>query len=287
MFLANEWKSQGDVTSAVKNFYEQTPFPNYEDIDSSASLREKAEQGIFAKQLDAQIPTGAIILEAGCGTGQLSNFLGLTAGRTVFGTDMCLNSLKLGEEFRRANEIENVGFFQMNLFRPIFKPESFHLVVSNGVLHHTCDPYGGFRSILKLVKRGGFIIIGLYHYYGRIPTDIRRTIFNGTGNRLKFLDPRLRKNNIGDLRKHTWFMDQYKNPHESKHTINEVMRWFDENGVEFVNSIPSLDGANKKGLFETRSKSSLFGRFLTDVGMLFRGTQEGGFFIMIGKKSKL
>lgn len=240
LFWPNEWDSTTDVTKVIKSFYEENPFPNYEDLDSSWSLREKAEKGIFARLLDEQIPHDAKILEVGCGTGQLSNFLGMRWGRTVFATDICLNSLKLGQEFKGKNKIDYVAFLQMNLFRPVFRPNTFDLVICNGVLHHTSDPFLGFRLISKLVKKGGFIIVGLYNTYGRIPTRIRRFIYRLSGNRFKFLDSRLRSKNISDMRKNVWFMDQYNNPHESTHTIGEVLRWLDLTNFEFTNSIPKF-----------------------------------------------
>ena len=131
-------------------------------MDSEWSLREKAEQGIFVRLLDEQIAHGANVLEVGCGTGQLTNFLGLRWGRSVFGADICLNSLKLGQEFKQDNQVDNAAFVQMNLFKPVFKPESFDLVICNGVLHHTSDPLLGFESISRLVKKGGHIIVGLH-----------------------------------------------------------------------------------------------------------------------------
>ena len=106
-----------------------TPFPNYDDFDSAEALRLRARRGVFAKLLDEQIRHGSSILEVGCGTGQLSNFLGMTWGRTVVGADGCLHSLQLAENFRRENEIKGPRFLQMNLFRPVFPPES------------TSDPY--------------------------------------------------------------------------------------------------------------------------------------------------
>ena len=131
--------ADGDVTQIVKAFYEATPFPDYDDFDSIASLAQKARQGIFARMLDQQIPPGARIIECGCGTGQLSNFLSI-ANRTVFATDMCLNSLRLGLKFAREHQLAGVNFVQMNLLRPALKPESFDLVISNGVLMTTPDP---------------------------------------------------------------------------------------------------------------------------------------------------
>jgi len=171
-----------DVTDVVKVFYEENPFPNYDDFDSKESLAEKARQGIFARLLDEQIPGGAKVLECGCGTGQLSNFLGMRWNRAVFGTDLCLNSLRLAKGFRDRCDIKNAAFVQQNLFRPAFRDESFDLVICNGVLHHTSDPRGGFRSISRLVKHGRFIIIGLYNTVGRLSTDLRRFLFRATGD---------------------------------------------------------------------------------------------------------
>src|SRR6266542_2270811 len=124
LFWPTEFSAKVDVTETVKAFYEETPFPNYDDLDSPERLRAKAEEGLFARLLNDQIPHGAKVIECGCGTGQLSNFLGLTWGRTVFGTDLCLNSLRLGHRFKEQHDITGVSFVQMNLFRPAFRPES-------------------------------------------------------------------------------------------------------------------------------------------------------------------
>lgn len=288
--LDKKISAKESITETIKSFYEKTPFPNYENIDSSESLRKKATDGVFARLLDEQIPNYAYILEIGCGTGQLSNFLGLTWGRKVFATDISLNSLKLGQEFKLKNEIDNVVFIQMNLFRPCFKTESFDLVICNGVLHHTNNPRIGYKSISGLVKNGGYIVIGLYNKYGRLTTDLRRIIFNITGNSFKFLDPMFRDKTMGNLRKNTWFLDQYKNPHESKHTIDEVMHWFEESGFEFTNSIPEImssgESAGHTELFSKNSHGTSMDRFLVQINMLLGGGREGGFFIMIGKKCR-
>jgi len=289
LFWPNEWdEAKEDVTEKIKAFYEETPFPNYDDLDSKWSLREKARKGVFARLLDEQIPHGTKILEVGCGTGQLSNFLGMTWGRTVFGADLCLNSLKLGQGFRGRNQIDQVGFLQMNLFRPVFRPGSFDLVICNGVLHHTSDPHLGFQSISGLVKEGGFILVGLYNSYGRIANDLRRSLFRLSGNRLTFLDRRLRRKDLSDVRKRTWFMDQYRNPHESAHSIGEVLEWFDEEGFEFVNSIPKSRAGSafsaEEQLFEPDRAGGKVDHFLVQMGMLLSGGREGGFFIMIGRK---
>ncbi len=276
------------VTQKIKSFYEKTPFPNYSSIDSLWRLRQKASEAIFPKLLDDQIPKDAKILEVGCGTGQLSNLLGSSWKRQVIGADMCLNSLKLAKEFKKKMKIKNVEFQEMNLFKPIFKPNTFDYIICNGVLHHTGNPFGGFQSISKLIRPGGYIVIGLYNKYGRIPTDLRRIIFKITGNNFKSLDPYIKSKKLEKVKEDTWFADQYLNPHESKHTIDEVLSWFDKCGFEFINAIPktSLSSSFKEDekLFSKSPIGSKLDHFLVQLGMLLAGGSEGGFFTMIGRK---
>lgn len=59
LFCANEWnRSEPDLTQTIQSFYEENPFPDYEETDSLWSLMEKARTGLFARLLDEQIPHG-------------------------------------------------------------------------------------------------------------------------------------------------------------------------------------------------------------------------------------
>jgi SAM-dependent methyltransferase len=285
----NEWDgSKEDVTEQIKSFYEENPFPNYDEFDSVESLIDKARKGLFAKLLDDQILYSANILECGCGTGQMTNFLSI-ANRTIIGTDICISSLKLANDFKNSNNLENAHFYQMNLFRPCFRPNTFDLVIANGVLHHTSDPFLAFKSISKLVKPNGYILIGLYHKYGRLITNIRRIIFRITKDKFQFLDPRIVNKNLNQTIRKSWFMDQYKNPHESRHTVKEVLNWLDNTGFTFVNSIPkTVPFANineSEKLFKQERLGNWFERLFVNIEMIFKGRKEGGFFIIIARKS--
>lgn len=278
----------GDVTDLVKAFYEENPFPNYDDLDSRWTLRDKARQTVLAQLLDDQIRHGASVLEVGCGTGQLSNFLALRPDRTVFGADICISSLGLAHDFARQNSIDNVGFVQMNLFKPAFKPGTFDVVICNGVLHHTADPFGGLRSISGLLKEGGVIMVGLYNRFGRMMTNVRRRIFNLSGSRFTALDPRLREVKLNERRRRAWFMDQYKHPHESQHTFGELLRWFDRCELEFLNSIPKCQPFKRftaaENLFGRHSPGWPPGRALVQLKMAL-ADREGGFYVMMGRKA--
>jgi len=131
-------------------------------------------------------------------------------------------------------------------------------------------------------------VLGLYNSLGRLPTHVRRALLRLPGGRLALLDPRLRSADVGVGRKHSWFMDQYRHPHESRHSFGEVLRWFDACGLEFVGSIPRSRAfealRHDEPLFEPRPRGSILDRALVQLGMLLGGGREGGLFVMIGRK---
>ena len=274
-----------DPTEKVKAFYEQTPFPNYDEHDSLRSLIEKSRRGAYADELNRALPFNSTVLEVGCGTGQLSNFLGVSC-RRVIGADMCLNSLGLAERFRREHRLARVRFAQMNLFKPCFKPAQFDVVLCNGVLHHTGDPRGGFDGLLPLLKPGGFIIVGLYNRYGRLMNGMRRRLFALSGGRGQGLDPYLRKTRLSPEKRRAWFEDQYRHPHESTHTIGEVLNWFAAAKLEFVRGVPSTTGRPdfEGGLLTPTDPGTAMDHFRAQMRLVASGNREGGFFLMIGRK---
>jgi SAM-dependent methyltransferase len=288
-FVADKSESV-DVATEIKAFYEENPFPDYEDLESVGSLISKSRARGFPEMLNRSISPNARVLEVGCGTGQLGNFLSI-AGRRVLSVDMCLNSLRMAERFRRANDLRSVTFAQMSLFRLPLRREKFDVVICTGVLHHTGDALKGFQRLLPFVKCGGHVVIGLYNFFGRIKTKMRRVFFlRPFGYRFARMDPYIRINNLTGRKMRTWLEDQYRNPHETVHSIDEVLGWFNGNGIRFVRSLPSaIFGSEfqleyRNSLFEEESRGSKTDRLLSQLKqMIF--DKEGGLFIMIGKKA--
>ena len=286
LFVLEHDDTGEDVTEVVQRFYEKTPFPNYDDVDSRRALVEKARSGIFARLLGEQIPYDARVLEVGCGTGQLTNFLSI-AHRSVLGIDACLNSLRLAQGFKVAQGIERAAFAQMNLFRPALKDGYFDVVISNGVLHHTSDARRAFQRVSRLVRPGGYFVVGLYSKFSRQVHYARRGLFRLTGISPALLDPHFAKIQ-GEGKREAWLRDQYLHPHETSHTLGEVLDWLKESGLEFVNSIPKPELVPalvpSERLFEPRSPGTGISRFLSQLADVKSGYREGGFFIVICRR---
>jgi hypothetical protein len=102
------------------------------------------------------------------------------------------------------------------------------------------------------------------------------------------MDSYLGSDRLSEAKRRAWFADQYQHPHESKHTIGEVLTWFDRCGLEFVRGIPSVtvpgDALEDSNLFEPTPRGGAVDHFLVQLAQIGAGIREGGFFIMIGRK---
>ena len=99
------------------------------------------------------------------------------------------------------------------------------------------------------------------------------------------------RNNIHDIH-HTYsavfsWAGTYIHPIEFTHTLDETLNWFDQNEIEFINSIPScnFDENYVTDLFKKESRGSLFTRITNQISMIFNNLgSDGGLFVIVGRK---
>ena len=277
------------ITLEVKQFYEKYPFPNYKIDDNKHTILEKGNKNSFFVELKNFIGFNKSVLEVGSGTSQLSNYLAIGTNNQIYAFDSSIKSLEIGNNFAKKNNIHNINFVRGDIFDEIFENEIFDFILCNGVLHHTENPSKAFSNIVSYLKKSGYIFVGLYNKIGRIRTKIRKYIYKILGKKMVMvLDPVLRKT---DKKSHdkinAWIKDQYQHPVESTHTFDEILKWFDSNNIEFINSIPSCSifETESEGFFQKKSKATFIVRILKQIFMIFsRFGSEGGVFILIGKK---
>lgn len=116
----------------------------------------------------------------------------------------------------------------MNIFDLGVKNEAFDVVISSGDLHHTKDARRALASIVRKAKPGGMVVVGLYNWFARVPTAVQARLIGLLGPDIDYVV----RTRIRDRRKaEIWIKDQYYNPHETWHSIDEVMGWFEENNI--------------------------------------------------------
>jgi SAM-dependent methyltransferase len=115
--------------------------------------------------------SGARLLEIGCGMGtDLLQFA--RGGAKVTGVDLTPRSIEISR--RHFDLYAAFADFAITDCETLpFADESFDVVYSNGVLHHTPDTAGAIREVYRVLRPGGLARVMLYHrdsayYWGEI-----------------------------------------------------------------------------------------------------------------------
>lgn len=155
-----------ELKNQVRDFWNIDPcgtryLGNNEDFEGHARARYTLEPHIpeFAKFSSA---SGLEVLEIGVGTG--ADYLQwLTAGANACGVDLSSVSIEMA---RRRCEL---GGYQSELCtgdaeKLPFPDNTFDIVYSYGVLHHSPDTSQCFREVFRVLRPGGQARIMIYHH---------------------------------------------------------------------------------------------------------------------------
>ena len=275
------------ANSDVLNFYKELPFNYYEDLDIAAKSIRNTNFSNFYPVLPPILKKGVKVLDVGSGVGWFVNVINFhykEYGSSASGIDYNSTAIKRADEIAFRLGIKS-DVAEKDLFR--YKPKKrYDLVSSIGVLHHTNNCIYGLRHIFShLVKPGGYAFIGLYHKYGRKP-------FLDYFDKLKMKglneDQLLEEFNVlfpgSDDKQHnlSWFYDQVLHPHETQHSLAELMPILHSEKMELVAS-----SINKFELF--RKEDELFEKekqyYELAIQKIRKKIYFPGFFVFLAKKS--
>jgi len=223
----------------VLEFYKELPF-NYQETAALHADRIKATNAVDNYPVLKELlhPKGTNVFEIGCGAGWLSNAMAYHHGAKVRAIDF--NPVVID----RAREVSalvssNVDFYVGDLF--LYEPNpSADLTISVGVLHHTNDCLGAIKRVFKTyTASGGHSFIGLYHKHGRKPfldhfADLKSRGFSEDDMLARYEELDSRHTDKTNLR--SWFRDQVLHPHETQHTLAEMLPIFEECNVELIST---------------------------------------------------
>lgn len=245
----------------VKKLYEKYPYPS-RNINSKKALDNYSKWVLRIFNGKKDFWKNKNILELGCGTGELANAISLSGGN-IYAIDFSSSSIKKAKEIKNKFKT-NAKFEEKNILE-FNSNKKYDVVIALGSLHHTIDARKGFTIAIKHTKKEGIIIIGLYNKYSRFRHRVKRFILrilarNDFEKRI-VLGEKL----FGGLKSKSWLADKYGQVNESYHSINEIKKWFDEEGIEFITSKPKFKYP-----------------IIDEIKWLIK--KENAFFVMVGKK---
>lgn len=228
-------------------------------LDSESSSESETD---FRKRtgLEPSDLRGKLVLDVGCGMGRFAE-VASRWGAQVVGVD-----LSAAAEVAAHNLADRTGMniFRADVFSLPFAPESFDYIYSLGVLHHTPNCEEAFKRLPRLLKPGGTIILWVYSGYNRWyrMSDLYRRVTHRLPSRwlhalchvalpLYYVHRGLRRlPGIGRFASGLLYcalpislhpqapmrvldtFDWYSPNYQSKHTYEQVFRWFENSGLE-------------------------------------------------------
>jgi 2-polyprenyl-3-methyl-5-hydroxy-6-metoxy-1,4-benzoquinol methylase len=164
------WNTEACGTHFIRSFTDDRDF-----FSQYRAFRYRTEWHIptFAQFAAA---SGKDVLEIGCGNG-VDGLMFARHGARYTGVDLTTEAV---DATRRhfATEGASGTLRQENCERLSFADDTFDVVYSFGVLHHTPDPGQAVREVHRVLRPGGIARVMLYHrhsfnYYVRILTAMR------------------------------------------------------------------------------------------------------------------
>ena len=233
--------------------YQQTQLDHDDHRESERHFLEKSA-------LRPDDLTGKLVLDAGCGAGRFAE-VATRWGARVVGVDLSTAAEVAARNLADRDFIA----FQADVFALPFAPESFDVIYSIGVLQHTPDCEAALKALDKYLKPGGLLVVWLYSGYNNwyrfsdiwrrytlkmtpetlhgmlkvavplsynLQQGLKRLPLAGhrAANLVYHLFPinRQKDHEARMLDTFDWYSAKY----QSKHTYEQVFRWYESMGME-------------------------------------------------------
>ena len=196
---------------------------------------------------------GKVVLDVGCGMGRFSD-VASRWGATVVGIDL---TSAVDAAHANIGERDNVHLAQADIFALPFRDETFDVIFSIGVLHHTPNTRMAFDRLPQLLKPGGRIAIWVYasimRAWSRMSSDVYRHVTTRLPKRVlyamsHFAIPWYYVNKVPYFGRITWRMlpmsehpnpewrvldtfDWYSPKYQWKHSDSELREWFESHAL--------------------------------------------------------
>lgn len=241
-----------NIEYKVGSMYSKYPFPkrNKFGVDK---MNNDFKENLEKLGLNINDLKGKKVLDAGCGTGELSLFMA-KSGAIVEGVDISDGSLNYARKRAEEERLDNISFTKKSLLDGEFPQNYYDYIISHMVLHHTPNAEQSFSNIAKALKPGGRIYIRLFFLWGRMSVFQKSPLWKIWIVRLLGGKLPERKVRIGErlfykegheishgLEKSTYLYDLYGVPRVTHHTFGEVLRWFKKNNIDYVSSLPQME----------------------------------------------
>lgn len=153
------------VEQEIKSFYDQIQFPGPYTRESM-DLYGRCPENRYLAFIYQHLADNQTVLDAGCGTGLISNLFAERFDSKFVSVDMS-DSINYGQRYAQQYNIKNVVWLKQNL-KNLDYQEYFDVVICQGVLHHIPEYQKVLNKLKTALKPNGVLLLGLYNPFGKL-----------------------------------------------------------------------------------------------------------------------
>ena len=219
----------GDFEQEVSGLFSDVWVGMTDDIYFDQSYEFTCER--FAKNgLNAHdLFGGALVVDAGCGSGKFSATLARLGAHRVIGVDLGLKGLRFAQEQARKRDYgKRLHYKRGSVLSMPLRDHSVDVVWSNGVIHHTLDYDRCVREFARVLKPGGTLFLyvnGRFGLFELLQDTLRTCMVDVPRNLTQHYLVQL-GNNSGRV---YWLMDCLYAPYEWR-SRDDVKTLLEDNG---------------------------------------------------------
>jgi 2-polyprenyl-3-methyl-5-hydroxy-6-metoxy-1,4-benzoquinol methylase len=245
------------ITHSVMNVYKKVNPSFVENIATEKARKEYFLKwsNLIVKKL--KIPPlcfcNSTLLDVGCGSGEKS-LVYASLGARVLGLDINEKAIEMaktaamdwGENIKERVEFRVCSVFKIDI------DQSFDIIVSDGVIHHTAYPKKAFNNFVRLLRPGGVLLLGLAEPCGFFQRQLQRYFVNKIAESYKeetklkiaiilFEEKLKRASKVSGRSVISTAYDSFINPQIVPIAFHEVKNWMDEYDVHLDCTWPPSD----------------------------------------------
>jgi len=148
----------------IKEFYSRLQFPGTYTI-ADLEFYDSVVCNEYLKIFDEAVSKSKTVLDIGCGSGFIINFLARRYPNVLFDAVDFSDSIDLAKQFSKTHGINNIKYYKED-FLTWKTDKTYDVVLSNGVLHHIPEYNCAVDKISRLATDK--VIIGIYNTYGKL-----------------------------------------------------------------------------------------------------------------------
>lgn len=154
------------IAEKIKLFYGKLKFPGLYTL-SDLKFYDDAVTNKYLKKFDDEIKNAKNVLDVGCGSGFIVNFLARKNPDVNFDALDFSESIEFAKAFAKVNKINNVNFIKDDFLTYKFT-KKYDVIICNGVIHHIPKYKEAIIKLFELSQTNGKLVIGVYNKYGKV-----------------------------------------------------------------------------------------------------------------------